>query len=741
MTDNCELTHPFVEVIVPRSIRSLFTYCVPKHLMSSATPGKRVLVPFGSKRLIGLIVRRIGRTDVKTKAVIDVVDEQPVTPGDLLELALWTAGHYFAGVGDMLPLIAPKEDISVDTIVSLIPEAPEPGGRSPGLIKIYEALLLKGGKRRLELLAKDLEMTGKELAKTLRTPVARKIFAQSQQTKRVKPRGGAKQVEFENAPHNPVVLTKGQQEAFDKIAPDIDSSRFRVHLIHGVTGSGKTEVYAHLARHALELGKSVLLLAPEIALADMLARRLKERLGFEPLVLHSDMAPKERAKRWSEAKDRRGRLVIGARSAVFAPLANPGIIIVDEEHDPTYKQESSPRYNGRDVAIKRGSLINAPVVLGSATPSLESYYHAAKGKYGLIELESRIDGKPLPKVEIVNPEKPGELCDRLKEEIGKRLALKEQTLLFINRRGSARYIQCSACRHLFECRNCSLSLVYHSLTKSLKCHTCAYVEPAPEKCPKCSSTVFHMGGAGSERVEKDIKGFFPQARVMRMDRDTTSKRRGAVTILRAVGKGEVDILIGTQMVTKGHDYPGITLVGAVSADDTLRLPDFRASERTFQLITQAAGRAGRGDVPGLVIAQTASCEHHSIQSAAKHDFKAFYAAEVPLREIVGYPPYVRLAFIRVDASRQFRGEKFLSVITPKLDRIAKEAKEVVSLGPVEAVVFKTKNRFNWRILFKAPTHIALARAIHRFLGEVDKLDSHIKAGVNVIVDMDPMSGM
>lgn len=739
--DNKRRERPFVEVIVPRPVRAIFTYSVPEGMAGEAEPGRRVVAPFGPRKLVGLIVRRAAKANVETKPILRVIDSEPVASREILDLALWTAGHYFAAPGEMLPLITPRRDARIDTIVRIREDAGPPPPASKKAMMVHEALARRGGARRLELLATGLSMTPGALKRYLSGKTARALFEVTQQARSVSARGTKAAPEGAAPPPSPAGLTGRQREAVDRILPKVREGSFRTCLIHGVTGSGKTEVYIALAEGALAIGGSVLVLAPEIALCEALAARFAKRLGRAPVVLHSGLTPRERERRWHEIKTGAARLVVGARSAVFAPLENLGLIVVDEEHDSSYKQDSAPRYNGRDVAIKRGASLGVPVVLGSATPSLESYHHAVTGKYELIELPERIDKRPMPKVETVRPDEPGRLTPRLVSEMKSRLESGEQTLLFINRRGSARFIQCSRCGRAFECRNCSLSLVAHAGARSLKCHTCGYSEPAPDVCPDCGSDRLFMGGAGSEKVERHVVELFPGARVARMDRDTTSARLSSSAILSGVEKGDVDILVGTQMITKGHDFPNVTLVGAVSADETLRLPDFRSAERSFQLITQAAGRAGRGQRPGLVIAQTLSADHHSMSAAARHDFKAFYEKEIPLRKAAWYPPFCRMAFVRIDAATKRRGEEFLRRAGPVLAAAARKARGVELLGPVEAVVFKTRNRYHWRALLKAGGHAPLSKTLNAFLSELESLKPSERLGVKVTVDMDPASSM
>jgi len=732
----------FADVIVPRPVRGLFTYCVPEEMAKDIAPGKRVLVPFGKRSLVGLVVSLKDKALMETRPIVGILDSVAFVDAGLLDLALWTSLHYYAPPGDFLPIILPRGDYSLDTVVVLKPGAPPPSERAGKALGVYEALLEKGGSRRLELLAKDIQSTPGALKKMLSGAAVRAFVEITQGTRAIGARkAGEAHSAVETVGASLPPLTAAQNAVYESVASDMDEARFRVSLLHGVTGSGKTEVYAYLAKKALDMGKSALILAPEIALADMLSARFIKRFASPPVVLHSDMTPKERDMRLYAVRSAPSIIVVGARSAVFAPVNNLGLVIVDEEHDPSYKQETSPRYNGRDVAIKRASMAGAPVLLGSATPSLESYHHAISGKYHLLTLTSRVDGRPMPRVEIVEPERAGEIGERLRAEIEDRLKKGEQTLLFINRRGAARYIQCTACGYAYQCKNCSVSLVLHGGTGTLDCHTCGYKERAPDTCAKCGSTSLRMGGAGSERVETEIRRLFPSARVARMDKDTTSGRRAGAKILQAVEQRDVDILIGTQMITKGHDYPAITLVGAVSADDTLNLPDFRSSERTFQLITQAAGRAGRGDIPGLVIVQAKSAASHSLVCAASHDFASFLSFESSLRQMVGYPPFTRMAMIRVDAASERKGMEFLGKMAPALKAMAEKVKGLAILGPAEALIFKARNRYHWRLSLKGEAHSTLFRALDIFFSGMESLGKGSASGVNVSVDVDPASSM
>lgn len=730
----------FAQVIAPRPVRGFFTYSVPPELDAQAGPGRRVVVPFGSRKLIGLVAARTEETDVETKDIAEVIDDAPVAPPDMMKLLLWVADYYFAPPGDVAALAIPRDDVRVKTVVELAADGP-PATRSKTALAVYEALAARGGERSVELLAKDLGMTQTEVKKALAGTAVKKFTRQRQAGLKVRARGRAEDsVAVAMAPSG-VELTAAQKKAVEAIGPAIGEGRFEATLIHGVTGSGKTEVYAALAGMALAEGKSVMALAPEIALCDLLARRFEKRLGVRVAVIHSALKPAERREMWRMAREGEARLLVGARSAVFAPMDNLGLVIVDEEHDASYKQEESPRYSGRDVAVKRAQLAGIPVVLGSATPSMESYYNCKTGKYRLVEMGSRIDGRPMPEVELCEPEPGSRVGSRLREAIGGCLEAGGQALVFLNRRGTARYIQCSQCGHVFECRNCSVSLVFHADSRKLECHTCGYAEAAPDKCAECGSDRLYEGGAGTKGIEREISEMFPGARVRRMDRDTTSRRTAGAEILSAVESKDVDILVGTQMITKGHDYPGITVVGALSADDTLYMPDFRSAERTFQQITQAAGRAGRGETPGRVIVQTLSGDHHSVLTAARHDFAEFYRREAEAREAAGYPPFARLARVRVESGSRDRGQALVDQLGRALDRIADSWPDVQALGPVEAIVFKAKNRYRWRFLFKGPGPGEVAGALRAFMAEAEKIAAGEGRGARIFADVDPVDVM
>jgi primosomal protein N' (replication factor Y) len=542
-----------------------------------------------------------------------------------------------------------------------------------------------------------------------------------------------------------VTLTPAQSQALEHIQQLLPTRQFSPVLLHGVTGSGKTEVYMRAMAAALSQGKQVIYLVPEIALTPQLLTRMHARFGRNVAVLHSRLTRSERLDEWLRVHRQQACIAIGPRSAIFAPLQRVGLIIVDEEHDPSYKQEEAPRYLARDVAIMRAKLCHAVVVLGSATPSLESFANAQQRRYHYLPLPDRVGTQDLPPVVLVDLRREenragvGEVLSHpLRNAIAACLVRSEQALLFLNRRGYATFVQCHDCGYICQCPRCSVSLTFHIDDRTLKCHYCQLTTTPPETCPICRGTRVEYFGTGTQKVEREVRRLFPQARVARMDRDATGGRHAYQDILSRLARGQIDILIGTQMISKGHDFPRITLVGVVSADVTLGLPDFRAAERTFQLLTQVAGRAGRGEVPGSVIVQTFAPQHYAIQRAQTHDFHGFYAEEIASRRRLGYPPAVRLAAIRFDARDPQAVEQFCQAFVTLLRPYVRDAEGVTLLGPAPAVLAKLNNRYRWHLLLKAPTAKRLHDVLERSLRAL-KQASIPRSGVRLIVDVDPVN--
>ncbi len=535
-------------------------------------------------------------------------------------------------------------------------------------------------------------------------------------------------------------LNPHQLLAYQHIEAAIRAAKFQTFLLEGVTGSGKTEVYLKAIDSCLALGRGALLLVPEIALTPAVAGQFLHRFGNQVAILHSAFHDAERAEQWRRIRAGSANVVVGTRSGVFAPVRNLGLVVIDEEHDQSYKQQETPRYNGRDVAIVRAQAAGAVVVLGSATPSLESRYNAERGKYVRIELPERIERRPLPDVEVIDmrqefleTRKLAVFSRRLVETVTERLERGEQTMLLLNRRGFSSFVACRSCGERVQCINCAVTLTYHRRDRRMLCHYCNYAQKVPTVCPKCGSEYLHFIGTGSEKVEEELHRDFPQARIARMDRDTVSGKRHFESILHGFREGDYDILVGTQMIAKGHDIPNVTLVGVVSADIGLGLPDFRSAERTFQLLTQAAGRAGRGDLPGIVLIQTINPEHYAIRFASEQNYAGFYAKEIQFRKLMRYPPFSALANVLVRSQKQ---DQALAMST-ELGRLLDPAPEGVKvLGPAEAPVPKLKSEFRYQLLLKA----ANRKRLNEVLRDVQKFASERKWGATaLVIDVDPLT--
>jgi primosomal protein N' (replication factor Y) len=533
--------------------------------------------------------------------------------------------------------------------------------------------------------------------------------------------------------------TSDQEAILSEILKGIHSKRFSPFLIYGVTGSGKTEIYIRAIEEVLIQGREAIVLVPEISLTPQLLSRFIDRFGENLALLHSGLGRGERYDQWRRIWKGEVKIAMGARSAIFAPFRNVGIIIVDEEHDPSYKQEEKLKYHARDVAVVRAKQVEATLLLGSATPSLESFYNAERGKFRLLNLPERIEGRPLPRVEVVDVKKEvGLLSEKVRTALQKNIEDKKQSLLFLNRRGFANFILCPDCGHTFKCPNCSVTLTYHLRDRTLQCHYCDYRIKAPGDCPKCQGHRLQGMGIGTERLEQEIRLLFPETQVGRMDRDTTSRRRSHLQILKRLESGSIDILVGTQMIVKGHDFPNVTFVGVVSADTSLHFPDFRSSERTFQLLTQVAGRAGRGDVFGEVVIQTFNPDHYSILRAKDHDYIGFYQEEIQFRKALEYPPFSRLINFRMVGN----SERRTKAAAEEMGRIGQSllkkgyGRGIEILGPSTAPFAKMRGKFRWQMLAKGKSH----QLLHRFTKELAfRMEVQLKGkGVHLDIDVDPV---
>jgi primosomal protein N' (replication factor Y) (superfamily II helicase) len=560
--------------------------------------------------------------------------------------------------------------------------------------------------------------------------------------------------------HQPLVphpLNHAQQAALEHIVPTLDREGFGVCLLHGVTGSGKTAVYLAAMQHARLAGRSAILLVPEIGLTPAMAAQLHWSFGDSVALLHSALTPDERAEQWYRIRRGEARIVVGTRSAIFAPVQNLGLIIVDEEHDSSYKQEEIPRYHARDVAVMRAKISGAAVVLGSATPSLESWRNAETGKYALIEMKERVSQRPLPVVDLVDMRR--EFQETGQESIFSRVLLErakaaidrgEQAIILLNRRGYSFAVLCRACGEKMQCENCAIALTHHKPIipdepraaagspsgQRLKCHYCGYVKTVPKRCPKCESEHLFYLGAGSQQGEERLQELFPQARIGRMDRDTIRNRFDMEHLLERLHSGHINLLVGTQMIAKGHDIHGVTFVGVVGADHALGLPDFRAAERVFQLLTQVSGRAGRGDLPGNVLVQSYYPEHYAIQCAAQHDFRAFVKKEMQYRKWMHYPPHAVLANIIIQSPRLEEAAGWAAKLGKCFAAMPQD--QVRVLGPASAPIVRIKRIYRFHLLLKAAQRQALARTLRAGLEQAEALGIPRR---NLIIDVDAVNLM
>lgn len=541
--------------------------------------------------------------------------------------------------------------------------------------------------------------------------------------------------------HLDFIFNADQKAALATIQRSVGEQKFSVSLLHGVTGSGKTAVYLAAMQAVLESGRSAILLVPEIGLTPAAAANLHQVFGDEVAILHSALSADERAEQWHRIRRGEARIVVGTRSAVFAPVANLALIVVDEEHDSSYKQEETPRYNGRDVAVMRGKLTNAAVVLASATPSIESYHNAEAGKYRLIQLKERVERRPLPEVELVDMrsefQQTGEdqiFSRQLILEVTDRLNRGEQAMVLLNRRGYSSVVLCRACGETLQCKNCTIAMTFHKADRRMECHYCNYRQAVPKHCAKCGSEHIYFLGTGSEKVEERLHAAFPQARIGRLDRDTVRNRHDFEHVLNQFHSGGINLLVGTQMIAKGHDVHSVTLVGVVGADYALGFPDFRAAERTFQLLTQVAGRAGRGETPGKVVLQTYHPDHYAIQFAQKHDYLGFYEKEIRFRKWMHYPPFSALANVLLRSDKLEQTLRWTGQLGRWFETTRNEGLRV--LGPSVAPILRLKRDYRYHFILKAASREKLNAALKRMLqfADTEKIPR-----TNLIVDVDALS--
>lgn len=742
----------FAEVAVLSHIsgddNSGFDYIVPDRFYNIVKRGIRVIVPFGSKRLIeGFVVDIKDRTDIplnRLKAIADIPDHNEVFNEKQILLAKWMSKEYMCSLSDSLRSIIPPE------MVLNVKEMTVKGVSLNVEIGEAEELINK--------LMEDKRSRGQgevlETVKSFKGPVTQKIlvdsfgFSKSSIDTLIK-KGILKSdyirvlrdpySEMTFPKYNRPSLTGEQQYVIDSIISGFKKGN-RNHLIHGVTGSGKTEVYMQLIDYMIGQGRQAIVLVPEISLTPQTIERFKGRFD-RVAVIHSRLSSGERYDEWRKVKEGMVDVVVGARSAVFAPFQNLGIIIIDEEHENSYKSDKTPKYHAKDAAYKRCEIEDALLVLGSATPSIETYYESQRGKYAICTMKKRVDNKSLPKIQIADMRQEIVSGNRtifsnlLYNGIDNALKNKNQVILFLNRRGFSTFVSCRNCGYVMKCPRCDVSLTYHMEGNLLNCHYCGYTVKSPDTCPSCGSKYIKYFGIGTQKVESEVKKSFPDARVLRMDLDTTSKKGSHDRIYNAFKKGEADILIGTQMISKGLDFPGVTLVGIIAADLTLNIPDFKSCERTFQLITQVAGRAGRGDTAGNVVIQTYNPDHYSIQSALYHDYNEFYGKEILVRQSFQYPPFSDLINILVSSTMEQEAEDALKSITGEIRNIVRGFDNIYVLGPSPAPISKINTYFRWQTIIKGKTNLDLKQKIKALLNSAASKKNKIK----ISFDVNPVS--
>lgn len=690
-----------VDVLVEVSVgnqNQIFTYAINQVLQAKIKKGVRVTVPFGSRKLEGFVIKindGIDNLDYELKDIIDVVDENPVLNDELLDLGIYMSDLYLA------PLIHCYQ--------TMLPVALK--AKKKTKINIKEDKYIYLNKAELEI---------EDYIKSNKSLLQNSILSQVLTLKKVKKQDIDNQGVLKTL-LNKDLLKEVKEETYRLKSDDIDNKAIHkltedqevavndflsgdkdVYLLHGVTGSGKTEVYMNVIDHMLIENKKTIVLVPEIALTTQLVTRFQNHFGNEVAILHSRLSDGEKYDEWRKIEREEVSIVIGARSAIFAPLANIGAIIIDEEHEGTYKQENSPRYHALDIAVYRAKKHGAKVLLGSATPSLESYARAKKGYYGLLELNNRINGKKLPKVFVVDMQdsiKKGHrlLSIELIEKIKQRLERKEQIMILLNRRGYSNFLTCSNCGYTYKCPHCDITMTYHKTSDTLRCHYCGYADKRYTECPECHAKDLKDFGVGTEKIEEEIKNTFEGIRIVRMDLDTTTNKGSHSKIIKDFYDHKYDLLLGTQMIAKGLDFPLVTLVGVINADMGLNIPDFRSSERTFQLLSQVAGRSGRSDVEGEVLLQTFNCDHYVVETAKKHDYIGFYNSEMAIRRKLNYPPFCFIAMIRILSKDYDYGFEVSKKIGSYL---RKSLPNNTALGPTMANVFRVNNTYRFVCLIK-----------------------------------------
>ena len=762
----------YANVAFPLNIDKTFSYSIPGELTENVQVGIRVLVPLGRSKREGVIIG-LSETppDVEEiKEIIDCIDDEPVFSDEILKLTKWIAEYYMASYGQALKCAIPASgkatpktarvavlNQSIEETESFVKKLAKHAPKQTEILKFLIELRVTNYELRIENKSRrhrDTEVFISDIIKsveTSRSPInslGKKGLIRIENRELI--RNPMDQISKASQRHA-LQLNEDQARAFEAIKRSIDNvgqavSLPEIFLLHGVTGSGKTEVYMHAMKHVLGKGKDVIMLVPEISLTPQTTDRLVRRFGDCVTVFHSKLSAGERYDAWRQIRKGQLDIVVGPRSAIFAPVQDLGLIVIDEEHETSYKQDRpAPRYHAREVAIKRAELAKCPVILGTATPSLESYYKAKQGEYRLLELPGRIDDIPMPPVEIIDMREEltrkgnrSIFSEKLRDAIEDRLAKKQQVILFLNRRGHSTYVFCRSCGYVEKCENCSVSLTYHFDTKTMECHHCGLSRPAPRSCPQCYSPAIRYFGLGTQQVEEKVREAFPKAEIIRMDTDSTSRKNAHREILEAFRERKIDILIGTQMIAKGLDFPNVTLVGVIIADTALNLPDFRAGERAFNLLTQVSGRSGRSEVGGEVIIQTYNPEHYSIQAAQLHDYSQFYEQEIEFRESLLYPPFTNAASILLRCVNENSLVNVANALASELNVHKKDKYPTVEIrGPVPAPLSKIKGKYRWHLLLRSENPADIRELIKH---SIEASPNYVTSGnVDLVVDIDPMS--
>lgn len=719
----------YVKVLIETRVKSndmTFTYHVPSNVEDNLLIGKRVLVPFSNRTVEGFVLGYDAKTDdYEIKDIIKIIDDEPVLNDELINLGIYMSKKY------LCPLI--------NCYQSMLPKALKAGVKNGGGIKKLLYVKLNDNvvnadvkvKRQLEII--DFLKDNKEVLKS-------SIQSKSSLSKLIEKgivleyyKETYRKVETE-LDRKEILLTKEQNLVSKTIKSYLNKQL--VTLLYGVTGSGKTEVYIDVVKEVVKSGKSAIILVPEISLTPQITARFKGVFKDEIAILHSSLSDGERYDEYRKIIRKEVSVVIGARSAIFAPLNNIGIIIIDEEHSESYKQENNPRYSTLDIAVERSKTHECPVILGSATPKIESYARAKKGYYQLLELPSRVNNKPLPNVSIVDMKKEirkgnAIFSDELRNKINDRLIKKEQVMLLLNRRGYANYLTCNNCGFVFKCPNCDITLTYHKTSGMMRCHYCGYASKKLEVCPACKEKSIKQMGVGTEKLEEKIKEEFPLAKVLRMDADATSKKGSHNKIISSFNTGEYNVLVGTQMISKGLNFPCVTLVGVINADVSLNIPNFRSSEQTFSLLDQVIGRSGRADKEGEAVIQTFNPDHYSIICASNHDYKSFFNHEMYVRKKLNYPPFCFITLIKISSKDFNYGIGEAKKIS---NYLRQNLKNTSVLGPSIASVLKVNNNYNFSVILKYKKE----EKLYYFLNQIIKIYEG-NAKIKVSLDFDPIN--